>query len=248
MSKVLKTPEFKKKREKVAYYITLATMAPFQFVLIVIFAYSISHTDVLFAIGILAYPVIVLHEFLIVLLSVFFYWIWPLIPIYFVQRKGKVVYQTTQREDRGFILGIGSIGYFFAIIVYIWLDAILLVNLRVFIIFSVSYLIIALVNLLVTAGFKFKTSLHMSGATNAITMLYISYGFFSGAPAYQLFFLLYFCLPVIAWAKWRMHESFQQGHTIPQLISGFFIGLIGTCITIFIFILIGMPIVWFAVS
>ena len=85
----------------------------------------------------------------------------------------------------------------------------------------------------------------MSGATNSITMLFMSYGIWGGEPLYLLFSLLYLFLIPIAWSKWKMQKSFKNGHTIPQLISGFLLGFLGTIGIIILFQMLGFPIAWF---
>jgi len=180
------------------------------------------------------------------IVSILFILIFPLLPVYFLGKRGKIQKYTTQQEDRFFLLGLSLIGWFAIIPIYLWLDYIWILNLRIFIIFSIAYFIIAVINIMITAGLKFKTSLHMSGATSSITMLFISYGYFAGVPEYLFIFLpLYLFLPIIGWAKWKMQKSFERGHTIPQLISGFLIGILTTFFTILIFNLAGYPIVWY---
>ncbi|MHA1893946.1 MAG: hypothetical protein ACTSX4_05550 [Candidatus Helarchaeota archaeon] len=237
--------EIKTKSEKIAYAITVLTISPFQLLLIFWFSYSICHTSYFDFLGGLARAYILLNEFIIDLISIFFILIFPLIPVFILKKKGKIQSYTTQREDRFFLLGLSSIGWFAIIPIYLFLDLISVINFRVFIIFTTAYFSIAIINIIITSGLKFKTSLHMSGATSSITMLYISYGYFGGAAEYQLMILLYLFLPLIAWAKWKMQKSFQRGHTIPQLILGFIIGLSITLLTILIFNWCGFPIEWY---
>ncbi|NHI91006.1 MAG: hypothetical protein EAX96_00800 [Candidatus Lokiarchaeota archaeon] len=235
----------KTKTEKLAYGITIATITPFQILLIIWFSYSICHSPQLIALGNQGYPHIYIYQIIIDTISIFFISIFPLLPVFILNKKGKIKSYTTQREDRFVLLGLSSIGWFIVILVYIILDQILLVNMRNFIIFGTAYFIIALINIVITSGLKFKTSLHMSGATSSITMLYISYAYFGGVPEYQLLALLFLFLPPIAWAKWKMQKSFQRGHTIPQLISGFLIGFIVVYLTIITYRFLGFPIAWF---
>ncbi|MHA1143494.1 MAG: hypothetical protein ACTSRW_02085 [Candidatus Helarchaeota archaeon] len=234
----------KTKRDKVAYILTLLSVSPFQIVLIILFSYSTTHRPSLYVFGELTYPVMIAHEFLLVLVSMAFILFFPLIPVIFLRKKGKVQKYTTHREDRWFLLGLSLVGWFIVIPIYIYLDLVLLINLRVFIMFGTIYFVIGVINLIITTLFKFKTSLHMSGATCSITTMWICYGFFGGVPEYQLFFLLYFLLPPIAWAKWQMQESFEQGHSTWQLISGFLIGLIIPFIMIWAFKITIFPIIW----
>ena len=235
----------KTRSEKIAYGITVATISPFQILLIIWFAYSICHSTQLYALGSQGFAYIFLYEFILDTVSIFFISIFPLIPVFILKKQGKIVSYTTHREDRFVLLGLSSIGWFAIIPIYILLDQVLVVNLRNFIIFSTAYFIIAVINIIITSGFKFKTSLHMSGATSSITMLYISYALYGGIPEYQLFALFFLFLIPIAWAKWKMQKSFGRGHTIPQLISGFLIGLIVVIFTIYAFKWLGFPITWY---
>ena len=245
MTENLNVDRKKTRSEKIAYGITVATISPFQLLLILWFTYSICHAPQLFALGDQGYVYVYLYEFILDTVSIFFISIFPLIPVFILKKQGKIQSYTTQREDRFVLLGISLIGWFAIIPIYIILDQILAVNLRNFIIFSAAYFIIAVINIIFTTGFKFKTSLHMSGATSSILMIYISYGIYGGVPEYQLLILLFLFLIPIAWAKWKMQKSFKKGHTIPQLISGFLIGLLVVCFTIYFFQLYGFPIAWY---
>ncbi len=229
----------KTRSEKIAYAITILTISPFQLVLIFSFSYTLSHMVPI------TNDLIFYYEFMLDIISILFLLIFPLLPVYSLGKRGKIQKYTTQREDRLFLLGISLIGWFAIIPIYIWLDYIWILNLRIFIIFSIAYFIIAVINIAITVGLKFKTSLHMSGATSSITMLLITYGFFTPVPEYFYIFLsLYLFLPIIGWAKWKMQKSFERGHTIPQLISGFLIGFLITIFIIFICHLLGFPIAW----
>jgi len=240
MSETVSPSRKKTKSEKLAYVITILTISPFQLVLIFMFSYTLAHVHLL------PQNLIYFYQIVLDIVSILFILIFPLLPVYFLGKRGKIQKYTTQQEDRFFLLGLSLIGWFAIIPIYLWLDYIWILNLRIFIIFSIAYFIIAVINIMITAGLKFKTSLHMSGATSSITMLFISYGYFAGVPEYLFIFLpLYLFLPIIGWAKWKMQKSFERGHTIPQLISGFLIGILTTFFTILIFNLAGYPIVWY---
>ncbi|MHA1145331.1 MAG: hypothetical protein ACTSRW_11385 [Candidatus Helarchaeota archaeon] len=138
-----------------------------------------------------------------------------------IKRKGKIKNYRIEAEDRGllFISGIGGlVGLFFLYVLFEWSMHLRLSALKLYVF---TYIIVYLIDAVVTLLFKYRTSMHMSGATCAITSIFLTMLWLS--PLYALEFLF---LPLVAWSRWKV-----KGHTIPQLISGTIIGFLTTLVT-----------------
>ncbi|MHA1268266.1 MAG: hypothetical protein ACTSPY_00645 [Candidatus Helarchaeota archaeon] len=194
------------KEEKIAVYITILTISPFQ---IITFSLLI---DIIIPIWV--NPML---NILMNLISSIFFLVIPSIPLIILHRRSRLENGQLYREDRYLIFFILIPGYIIAIFLYniIGVSFVIMVNPLIF--YTISYLFVLLIDFIITTGFKFKTSMHISGGTCAIISLSFYYG--------SLILLLLGFIAVIAWARWK-----AKGHTIIQLISGWTNGIFTTLI------------------
>jgi hypothetical protein len=189
------------KHDKIAHIITVLTISPFQIATYLLLAGLIA--------PIWIYPV---ENILLNIISSIFFLGIPTIPLIYLKKRARLEGNQISREDRYILFLILIPNYLILIFIYnaycLSVDLIPTPLLN----FTISYLFVLFVEFIVTCIFKFKTSMHVSGAACSIISLSFNYGPF-------ILFLLLFIIP-IAWARWRI-----KGHSIPQLVSGWTIGI-----------------------
>ena len=194
------------KGERIAKIITLLTISPFQIV-----AY-LSLAGGIFPIWI--YPLL---NTLVNTISGIFFLLIPLLPLIILNRRSRLEGGQLSRDDR-YIIFLSIIpGYLILIFIYNIIGVSMNVLMSPLINFVISYIVILLIEFIITIGLKFKTSMHVSGAVCSITSMSFYFG--------GLILLLLLFVIIIAWARWKI-----KGHTIPQLISGWVIGIFITMI------------------
>ncbi|NHI93490.1 MAG: hypothetical protein EAX96_13465 [Candidatus Lokiarchaeota archaeon] len=202
-------------REKIARVVSLITITPFQIIAYITFARTITTSLI---------PIIILD-----LLNSLFFLIIPSLSLVYVylefvkKRKVRVKGAGVLREHRWIMFILAFITYFVAFGSYFIIQQSFQLNMIPFFQFINVLLLINIFDCVLTFGpTKFKTSMHMSGGTGSIMIIYLTLG--------HLWFLLYCFLPLIFWARWE-----SKGHTIPQLISGTVIGIFVPLIYFFIY-------------
>jgi len=208
-----KEPIFNKS-EKIAKYITILSMSPFQIV-----AYM---TLTAIIVPISKFPAL---NIFVNIISGIFYILIPLIPLIVLGRKSRLVGAQFPREERYIVFLTIIPGYLTVIFIYSFIRTYFNLLLSPLINFTISYVIVLIIDFIITCIFKFKTSMHISGAMCGITAM----GFYLG----PLILLLYLFVPIIAWARWKI-----KGHTVKQLISGGINGFFTTLISQFILLLL----------
>ena len=158
-------------------------------------------------------------------ISGIFYILIPLIPLIVLGRKSRLVGAQFPREERYIVFLTIIPGYLTVIFIYSFIRTYFNLLLSPLINFTISYVIVLIIDFIITCIFKFKTSMHISGAMCGITAM----GFYLG----PLILLLYLFVPIIAWARWKI-----KGHTVKQLISGGINGFFTTLISQFILLLL----------
>jgi membrane-associated phospholipid phosphatase len=190
--------------EKAARIISLLTISPFQIVLYMVFAGVICTT--------------LLEEFILNTISGIFYLLIPFIPLAYVIWKNKIRNSSIPRENRLIILLIQIVGFTCAASVYYFYPLWTGLDAQILFIFTVGYIILNGICAVITSGFKYKISLHMTGTSSSITGLFMVLGWPWG-------FLLLFCIP-IAWARVKL-----KAHTLSQVVSGTLLGIIVIILT-----------------
>ncbi len=201
--------EEQSRSEKIARFISLLSISPFQIVMYLSFATIICNTW-----G---------ERLILDTISGIFYLLIPFIPLLYVIRRNKIRNASIPRDDRLGILIIQIVGFVGATLIYYFYEAWTGLNAQILFIFTLGYIILNTICLVITVGFKHKISLHMSGASSSITGLFMVFGWWWG--------LLYlFCIP-IAWSRVKL-----KAHTQFQVISGTIMGII---VILMIFIAFG---------
>lgn len=192
--------------DKIANIITVLTISPFQIVTYLSLAGLIAPVWI--------YPI---ENILLNIISSIFFLGIPTIPLIYLKKRARLEGNQINREDRHILFLILIPNYLILIFIYnayclfVGLIGIPLVN------FTISYLFVLFVEFIITCIFKFKTSMHVSGAACGIIALSFNFGPF-------MLFLLLLIIP-IAWARWRI-----KGHSILQLVSGWAVGIFTTLI------------------
>lgn len=143
-----------------------------------------------------------------------------------IRRMGKIKKYRIEAKDRGPIFAISMASMVGLFLLYLFLESIFYVNLGPLKVYLIAYFVVYIVDAIITLGFKYRTSMHMSGATCAITAIVVTRIFFYPLDPWflSLFYLLeYLFLPIVAWCRWKV-----KGHTKPQLISGTIVALSST--------------------
>ncbi|MHA1277628.1 MAG: hypothetical protein ACTSQI_21175 [Candidatus Helarchaeota archaeon] len=190
--------------EQVARIISLLTISPFQIMLYITFTIIICNT--------------LFEQLILNTISGVFYLLIPFIPLFYITWKNKIRDSSIPREDRFIILLIQIIGFSCAAVIYYMYPLWTGLNTTILFIFTIGYLILNVVCIVITSGFKFKISLHMTGASSSISGLFMVLG-------WQWALLLLFCIP-IAWARVKL-----KAHTISQVVSGTILGIIVIVLT-----------------
>ncbi|MHA1250498.1 MAG: hypothetical protein ACTSRP_10955 [Candidatus Helarchaeota archaeon] len=207
MQNTIQTPnkkikqELLDKKDKIAKWISSLTTSPFQIITFLIFTELNA--------PLITYPIV---NTITNLISCIFFLVIPSIPLIILNKRSRIINGEISREDRYLIFLVLIPNYICLIFVYNIISMLFDVNYRSLISYTSSYICVLLVDFILTCIFKFKTSMHVSGAACAITSLSFILG--------PLFLLLYLFIMVIAWARWRI-----KGHNIPQLISGWINGI-----------------------
>jgi len=192
--------------EHIARIVSFLTISPFQIVVYLIFAHTICYNFT--------------QEIILDTISGIFFLLIPLLPLFYLGRRNRIKNYSIQREDRGILFLILIIGFTGVSIIYYVYPLITGLNTRILFIFAAGYTLLNVVSLIVTNGFKFKVSLHMTGATASITALVIVLGWLWG-------FLYLFCI-LIAWARVKL-----QAHTSQEVIIGAILGILTIFFTYF---------------
>ena len=199
-----KPGERKSTSERIAWVISLLTISPFQIILYLAFAEVICNT---FA-----------EAAILNTISGAFYLLIPFIPLLYVTRKRKAQDYSIPIGDRFLILLIQIFGFIGASIVYFYYPSWTGINTDILFIFTVGYTILHVVCLIITSGWKFKISLHMTGAASAITGLVIVFGWW-------WVWLYLFCIP-IGWSRVKL-----EAHSFAQVFWGTIVGGVTIFIT-----------------
>ena len=185
--------------DRAARIISLLTIAPFQIVLYMTFAVVICHDF--------------LEELLLNTFSGIFFLLIPFIPLVYVAQKEQDKNYSIPIEKRYILFLVEVITFSCASIFYYLYPLWRGVYPEILLIFTVGYTILMVVSLVITTGFKFKMSLHMTGAVSSITALVIVLGWWFG--------LLYlFCIP-IGWSRIKL-----QAHKTSQVVIGTIVGIL----------------------
>ncbi len=196
--------ESKTHSERTARIISFLTISPFQIVMYASFADYICST---FA-----------EEMMLNTFSGIFYLVIPLIPLLYVTRKYKIRNYSIPIEDRAPLFYIQIIGFIGASIFYYYYLSLTGLNAEILFIFTIGYIILNAFCWVITLGFKFKISLHLTGAASSITGIVVIFGWI-------WIWLYLFCIP-IAWSRVKL-----GAHTEAQVTSGTILGIIIVLIT-----------------
>ncbi|NVM55299.1 MAG: hypothetical protein HWN66_16450 [Candidatus Helarchaeota archaeon] len=185
--------------DRAARIISLLTIAPFQIVLYMTFAWVICHDF--------------REELLLNTFSGIFFLLIPFIPLLYVAQKEQDKNYSIPIEKRYILFLVQIITFSCASIFYYFYPLWRGVNTEILFIFTVGYTILMAVSLVITTGFNFKMSLHMTGAVSSITALVIVLGWW-------LVLLYLFCIP-IGWSRIKL-----QAHKTSQVIIGAIVGIL----------------------
>ncbi|HUY00094.1 MAG TPA: hypothetical protein VMV49_11105 [Candidatus Deferrimicrobium sp.] len=190
--------------ERTARIISFLSISPFQIVTYAAFAVVICNT---FA-----------EEMLLNTISGIFFLVIPGIPLIYVTQKRQIKNYSIEREDRFHLLLLQIIGFIGAAFIYFYYPKLTGLDTEILFIFTIGYTILLVLCFIINHSFKFKISLHMTGATSSITALVLVLGW-----PWSLLYL--FCIP-IAWARYTV-----RAHTIAQIIAGSAVGILVILVT-----------------
>lgn len=191
--------EHRSTSERTARVVSFLTISPFQIVVYLLFAGIICHD--------------IIQEVILDTISGTFFLLIPLIPLWYLGRRNRIKNYSIRREDRGILFLIQIIGFTGVSIIYYLYPLLTGLDTKILFIFGVGYTLLNVWSLIITNGFKFKVSLHMTGATSSITALVIVSGWAWG-------FLYLICI-LIAWARVKLHA-----HTRTEVIIGAVLGIL----------------------
>jgi len=196
--------ELKSSSKHMARIISFVTISPFQIVMYMSFSAVIC--------------VNYLDRILLDTYSGIFYLLIPFIPLLYLSRKYKIRNYSIPLKDRAPLFYIQIIGFIGACFLYYLYPVYTGLNTEILFVFTVGYVILNTIALIITQGFKFKISLHMTGAASSITGIVVIFGWWWS-------WLYLFCIP-IAWSRVKL-----EAHTKAQVISGTFLGIITLLLT-----------------
>lgn len=190
--------------EQTARIISFFSISPFQIITYITFSFVICNT--------------VGERLLLNLFSGIFYLLIPFIPLYYITKRKKVQNYSIHRQDRFPLLLFQVFGFAGASVFYYFYPTFAALDATPLFIFTVGYTILNLVCIPITVNFKFKISLHMTGATASITALFIVMGHWWAV-------LYLFCVP-IAWSRVKL-----KAHTFAQVLAGSIAGILTILLT-----------------
>ena len=200
--------EFKTRSERGARIISFLTISPFQIVMYMAFAEIIGNNF---------WERALLNTF-----SGIFYLVIPFIPLLYVSRTLKIRNYSIPLKDRTPLFYIQIICFIGACFFYYYYPVFTGLNTEILFVFTVGYVILNAATWVITQGFKFKISLHMTGAASSITGIVVIFGWWWS-------WLYLFCI-LIAWSRVKL-----EAHTEAQVISGTLLGIITLLLTFLCF-------------